>query len=168
MSIIAIEIDTPTNGDIFFPPVSKRIRGRIECRRDNNMGSIGNTYPDGIPGQRLEYDTSTRELFIVEGIHDDDTIKERLVKRWRLPKARQPAGKHDLATIVHHMRRHVELGNAKLVNGSQFPTKIDGEPRKDFFAPAKSASKKLLDLFAKFVNVQVAALPPEQRKALES
>jgi hypothetical protein len=169
--VIEIEVDTPTNGNLFFLPAGRTIRGRFDFARDSEPMAlvVAQQYPAGVPGQRLVLDTDAGEAQLVEALYFDQhkAVRKALEKRWSLGPERETfkVGKDDLATWVYWLNRAVQSGAAKVVNGA-LPASVPGKVRKSFITqPRKDPRDSLIE---KLTAVLYATLPESKRAQVEA
>jgi hypothetical protein len=148
--MIVIEIDTATNGSLFFAPLQEAIRGRMDPMRFKDREerlTLIDEYPQGVPGQRIAFDEQAGTASLVEPLHEPQNaaVREKLAaKRYSFaPHKReisaatveQTGGK---PTWLYWLNRAVESGHARLVSGT-LPAKIEGRIRKQFLRPEDDA-----------------------------
>ena len=137
--LLEVEIDNDKCQDMFFGPLGRRLRGGYDVRRaarlDKDAHSVGNVWPEPIPGQRLAVNPETKQGFVIEPLHDDRhaATREKITERKfaRLEPHEQVFANIDVPTWLHHIKCAVEAGVAKVVAG-KLPEKIEGNPRKYF------------------------------------
>jgi hypothetical protein len=163
---IEVEVDSEKNGDVIFPPLSRRVRGRFDVTRavktDGNAGELFKTWPLPIPGQRIGLDVLTRTGYVYEPLHESEyaPIAEQVKKRFTLPPERETMPAH-VPTWLHWLKRIVESGSGRVVVGI-LPDTIDGEPNLDFKAPPDNnarlaeAIEKQTEVFSKLLAELVA------------
>lgn len=134
-STVLIEFDTPTNSNVLFQPLQRVIRGRFDARRIRSAGPLWDRWPEVIPGQRLQLNTTTGEAAIVEPLWNAEhsTIRNRIESRGMKLAPGSEELKADVPTWVYWIRQLVESGKAKLVSG-ELPTKVEGTPRTRFLS----------------------------------
>lgn len=138
--MVTIEVDGPQCESLYFRPLGKVIRGHFDLMKDKDPQAMAAaaTKPNPIPGQRLSYDESTGTATIVEPLQtaEHTVLKEAIEKRGlKLPPARETVEYKDSVTFLHWMKRAVESGIAKLVEG-RFP-KLQGKPQTSFVVPER-------------------------------
>jgi hypothetical protein len=170
-SVLEVEIDTPTNGNLIFMPIGgKKVRGRFDWRRVKEpLAAItAARWPAGgiIPGQRIGVDPDTGAAWIVDPLHDSENslVRERIVGQGlTLPPARQDFPGVHVPTWLHWIKRACEAGLAKIVTGA-LPAKIEGEPKLSFFGnPTVDPRDAMID---KLIDLVTGLLPAEKRKAV--
>ncbi|HQU47303.1 MAG TPA: hypothetical protein PK867_31160 [Pirellulales bacterium] len=150
--IVEVEVDGGTyNRDLLFPPLGRRVRGRMDAtraaRHDKEATSLLNTWPQVIPGMRLGVDEETGEGYLVEPLHGEEYIVTREVitnRRMKLEPAikRFPA---DKPTWLYWLKLAVDSGAAKVTAGA-LPETIEGQPKTAFVVQRqKSATDKLTE-----------------------
>lgn len=140
-SIVEIEIDDPTNANLYFRPLKRKLRGRFDLHRvkDSTAMKSAAKWPDPIPGQRLSLDFEARTAVIRDPLHDpDQAANRRRIEQEgvALPPAAQVIANVDVATYRHWMQRAVESGVARVVAG-EFRT-VDGKPQTVFFSTPRA------------------------------
>lgn len=161
MSVIELEIDTPTNGELVFKPFDRRVRGRIDFNRMGNPNAhqFTRTYPKGIPGQVIGTDGKT--CWIREPLHESENVSARheIAKKYELPPEREefPC---DVPTFLYWCCRAVEGGLAHVVKGT-LPDRsaIKGKPRKFFHTPEPQLSETRVQNALRWIS-----LTAEQKK----
>jgi hypothetical protein len=130
---LTVEVDGPKNENLFFRPLSRKIRGRFDVARIPDPGPLRQSWPDPIPGQRLTLNLDTGEAAIVEPLHDAEhtALRQKIEKRATIPPAREELGKVDLPTWLHWLSGTVACGKGHVVAG-KLPEKIDGKPKTSF------------------------------------
>ena len=137
MSSITIEASTPTSGNLFVPPLGKRLRGRfnpqeLAVRNPDNAKHM-REWPDGVPGQRLSIDTSSGECAVVEPLRIDEfkAVRKLFDKRGiDVPEDEKYESVH-VPSVLHYMQDAVNSGLAVVVEG-EIPKVIKGEKLKSF------------------------------------
>jgi hypothetical protein len=154
--IVEVEVDGGEyNRDLFFPPLSRRLRGKMvvarAVKRDKEASSLVSTWPQDVPGMRLGVDANTGEGYLVEPLHSDEYTITREVITTRKLKL-EPAEKRfpaDKPTWLFWIKRAVESGVAKVTAGA-VPDEIEGEPKTAFVVfHQKSATDKLTEAINK-------------------
>lgn len=170
-NVIEIEVDGPSNPNLLFLPLARRVRGRFEWRRVKEpLAMVTATgWPDdmSIPGQRIGLNVDTGEGYLLEPLQGDENVATfEKIKRegFSLPPAREEFKGVDVATWLHWMKRAVRAGTARVVQG-KLPEKIDGKPKTDFFGahPTEDPRDKLI---GKLIDMVAGLLPPEKRAEL--
>jgi hypothetical protein len=135
--IVEIEIDDPTNANLYFRPLMRTLRGRFDLHRvrDDNAMKMATKWPDPIPGHRIALDFDKREAAIIEPLHGPDQAANRrriASEKLELPLEREVITNVDVPTFVHWMRLAVESNVARVVSG-EFRA-VDGKPKLSFFS----------------------------------
>ena len=148
INAIEIAVEGPHNENLFFRPLQRAIRGRLDLMKIGEpMAKVKTTeWPDPIPGQRLGIDPDGNG-YVAEPLHDDEyaTIKEQIEKRGqKLEPDIVEYENIDLPTWLYWIKRAVEDGICKLIKG-KLPAKIEGEIRKNFIVsrPKQSEAQSL-------------------------
>lgn len=163
--VIEIAIDTPKNGELFFRPISRRVRGTFDSKRLSfGRNDAMAKWPDQIPGQILGVNVETGVGYIVDPLHDpaNELLKAKVEKSLgKVPPAREDFRDIDMATWLHFIKKAVHSGTARLVRGS-LPDVLPGKPRLDFITktrkPLADALTEVLDRFAAAMERQADAL----------
>lgn len=152
--VIEVELDTPGNSNVLFPPLTRNVRGRFLLSRvaEPQAGAKRDEYGDEIPGQRLALDLDTHEGFLIEPLHFDQfrVLKlkieakrfglEEPVQRFALSGESQPSGQ-DVPTWLFWLKRLVDAGCARVVKGESYlPAKLPAGAKTNFFAPPEELS----------------------------
>lgn len=163
--VLEIEVDSPKNRNLYFVPLDRNLRGRFDYMRTttNYVKKGAPVYP----GQVLGVNLSTGETYIKEPIHDSPELKREVEKRFKLAPAREDAGKQHVPTILYWMKRAIESGSARIVNG-RLPEKIDGEPKKRFNVPdaAPNPMQEAVSQLVQMNQALLALLPDSVRNKL--
>ncbi|HWB13407.1 MAG TPA: hypothetical protein VG826_29550 [Pirellulales bacterium] len=153
---IEVEIDTPKNGDAYFQPLKRKLRGRFDALRDASK-SAAKRFPKPIPGQHLLIDTANGDCFVTEPLYEEEhrVSRETIEKRgFRLPERREVHRGGHVPTLLHWVKNLVDAGLARVVSG-KLPDKIDGKPRLRFHGEDRPDKDKVL---ADAVAAQTAAV----------
>ncbi len=71
---IEVEVDTATDGNLWFIPLGTVVRGRLDflrlAQRLPDAIKLSMEYPKGIPGQRLRVDLNTGRCSIVDPLNE--------------------------------------------------------------------------------------------------
>ncbi len=135
---LVIEADTPSDGNVFFPPAQERVRGRFDATRrvgrNPDAAALLGQWTKPVPGQRIAIDTTAGEGSIIEPLRTDEenaSIVELFNKRSiKVPESQSFSGIH-VPSWLAHMKALVQSGLARVVEG-KVPDKIDGKPKKSF------------------------------------
>jgi hypothetical protein len=167
MPVIEIEVANDANADLFYLPLGKRLRGKVDFLKVNEAEAIklAREYPQGIPGQRLVIDTEAATAAVVEPLHEPQhaAVREKVAaKGFGLPPAREEAAGVDVPTCLFWARRAVEGGLAKVVRGS-IP-KVEGRARKRFMTtPDADPAEDDRELRRQELAAKLAMMNPTQR-----
>lgn len=148
MKAVEIEIDGQHNENLRFRPLQRSIRGRFDfMRMGEPMAKVhAQNWPQAIPSQRLGIDADGVG-YVEETLHRDEfaALREKIEHQgFKLePKVARFEGVH-LPSWYYWIQRAVKCGLAKVTKG-EVPTKIDGEPIKNFILakPEPSSTDKL-------------------------
>ncbi len=153
---IVVEIDGPLNEGFFFRPLSRRLRGRFDCRRLAEPGALLRKFPQAIPGQRIELDAAACTGAIVEPLHlpEFKAVADEVKKAGTLPPAREEFAAVNVDDWAHYIKAQVEAGLAVVVEG-QFPP-IDTAKVKQTFITTPPPSP--MDRLAAALERQTALL----------
>lgn len=166
MPVIEIEVANDANADLFYLPLGKRLRGKVDFLKVNEAEAIklAREYPQGIPGQRLVIDTEAGTAAVVEPLHEPQhaAVREKVAaKGFGLPPAREEAAGVDVPTAVYWLKRAVDSGLARLVRGG-IP-KVDGKPRKRFMTTGDDPAEDDRELRRQELAAKLAMMNPTQR-----
>ena len=125
---VAIEIDGPQNQNVYFRPLLRKVRGGFDLHRckEPNAGKLHSTWPEPIPGQRLELDLATGKGAIVDPLYEEKfaALREKIENRGQKLGPERENFPTDVSTWVYWMQELVTGGKAKLVEGD-FPKLTD-------------------------------------------
>jgi hypothetical protein len=160
--VLEIEVDGPCNRNLAFSPADTIVRGRI---RFDRMGrdippEVSRRYgTDTIPGQVIGFNTKTGQGYVRERLHEPEfaSLTHKLRERATIAPEIVPLSV-DKATMLHWMKRAVQDGDAKLLNGVM-PEKIEGNPRLEFFVPERKPSEQRIANVLKWLDM------PEAKRA---
>ncbi len=180
---VEIEVHSANGNQLFFSPIGKALRGHVEFSRYKSKcsSSAGDYWKDPIPGMVIGIDASGAK-YVREPLHDKDQFanRQRIAKRgFELPPEREAYESESLLTWLYHMRRAVDAGLARVLNG-ELPVieELDppttrkladpGKPRKNFmFAePEESSNDRLAKVFQGMTE-SLAANTAVMQKLLE-
>jgi hypothetical protein len=168
--VIEVEVASEKGSPLFFPPLGKKLRGRLDFPRvayaDPGARGMAEQFKHAIPGQVIGYDPATGQGYVREPLHEAQhaETRGRIARRWNLAPERTNF-KGDPATFVYWINRSIAAGHAVLISGV-VPQNFPGQPQKRFFSaeqPHEQKDRLLNTLVAAFV----ASLPAAQRKAFE-
>ena len=145
---LEIELNGPRNQNLFFRPLQRRLRGRLDFARDSRPLARMKTaqYPLPIPGQRLGIDLDNSEGFLVDPLHDAEHLptRERIeASGAKLGPARESFPNVDAVTWLFWIKSAVDAGLAQVVSG-KLPDKITGEPQTSFIMKREPSSSDRL------------------------
>ena len=160
---IEIELDTPRNGNVQFPPLNCFLRGRFDFLRaakaERNYHAAGASWPaTSIPGQIVGFDPATNEGYVREPLHDSANIAlaEKVKLTHKLPPAREAVMLRTDAekqAWLFAMNRICEMGFGRVVTG-RFPDNIP--------CPApKPGTLDPLDRLCAMIEKLVTAIAPK-------
>lgn len=169
--VVEVEVDAPSNNNLLFLPLGRKVRGRFDWRRVKNPLAVmkAAAWPGDqvIPGQRIGVDLESGRAWIAEPLQDsaNQAVADKIkAEGWKIAPALEEFPAADLPTWIYWIKRAVEGGLARLIRGT-LPDKIDGEPKRAFFS-----NPKKLDPRDKLISTLVALvadlLPPDKRKQL--
>jgi hypothetical protein len=178
--VVEIEVDTPTDGNFYFQPIGRTLRGRFDLMRALHRDQfLSQLIPEwgmaGIPGQRLRVDFDSGEVTIIESLYDRENagLLEKIRKRgWGVAAAREEvaAAAAHLPSCAFWLRRAIEDGYVRLVAG-KIP-EIRGEPVKALVKRAPDprdeqirAMNRKMDAVLGFL---ITTMTPEQRQQFEA
>lgn len=168
--VLVVEVDDQYNRDLFFAPLGKRVRGRFDAaraaQRSRDAGEALHRWPEPIPGQHIGIDPQKGEGWIEEPLYADRhaaTRKRLADSGMALPPERQSFAAVDVVSWLYYLKRAVEAGHARVVEGT-LPERIEGKPRRSFVTAERDDEQRTV---RQLVACLYAALSPEQRKAAE-
>lgn len=133
-SVVEIEVDHENNGNMYFLPLKRTVRGRFTVaraiKREGKAGNILQRFPEGvIPGKRIGFDMSRGVGYITEPLREPQHAElfEEISSRNKVDPEREETPNAHAPSWLHWMRRAVQSGQAKVVKG-ELPETIDGEP----------------------------------------
>lgn len=118
---IEIEIDSPTNRGLFFAPLQRRLRGKLDFSRDSEPEAARavRNWPQGIPGLILGINPASGQAWLREPLHQHAEVATRLARRHlQLDAEHQSQGQVDVPTWLYWMRRAVDASQARLIQGN--------------------------------------------------
>jgi hypothetical protein len=175
MAVVEIEVDNAQNRNLFFLPLQRPVRGRLDFGREADPEAIRLTrdFPTPIPGQRIQFDADREEAALLEPLHGEDhrALRELIARKnyGALEPERQvfPVPKDQQPTWFYWLRRAVNAGLARVVRGA-LPelTAIRGKVKKSWITPERGPDRKdrMID---KLLNVLGSILPAGKRRELE-
>jgi hypothetical protein len=172
---IIIEGDTGDGRNPYFPPTGTKIRGKLVANDVREPTVAMSRFRNCVfPGQRLHFDQGSRKLWLEETLYGDGCALERsaIAGLYKLAEPRTDfSGEHDLSTVLFWMKRLVDAGLARLIHG-QFPDKLPGKPRTEWFSQSESKDEQKIDRLTKLVEtlaaLQLANLPADKRQVVEA
>jgi hypothetical protein len=126
---LVVEADTPSNCDLFFPPLNRSLRGRFEFRRipEPKAAMLAAQWPETeIPGQRVEIDSATGKAAVVDPLYEarhEATRRKAEKAGWTLGPAREEIEAVDVSAWLRWIKRAVDSGLARVVQGT-LPEKL--------------------------------------------
>jgi len=157
-SILECEVDTATDGNLWFPPMQQTIRGRLDfmrmARREQNALKLFNSFPRGVPGQRLRIDLRTKKCSVVEPLHEaewEGTRDEIIRRRLPIPKRSEDVPAAHMPDWLHEIKRSVDAGHLRIVKG-EFPKDLGIETEtKPSLDPGEEKLDRLCDLMERLL-----------------
>ena len=160
-ALLEIEVDSPLNRDLYFPPTGRRVRGRIDVARavkfDGDATSLLQKWPTPIPGQRIGFDADTEEGYLAEPLYETEhTVTRELIEscKFKLEPKRTDFKAAHKPTWLFWLKSAVESGHARVTAG-ELPETIEGEPQTAFIIQKTKDSNTRL---AEALERQTAAL----------
>lgn len=168
--LLEIEIDNADNADLFFPPMQRPIRGRLDFLRVKEKEARGlmDSYPQGIPGQRIAFDDASGEGAIVEPLQlpEHAAVKSKLEKLgYGIPPATEPIEKPHRETWLFWLKRAVESGHARLTKG-KIPEGDFPNARRRFFSADPEPDPRDATI-QKLTALLYAKLTPAEKKTFD-
>lgn len=147
--LIEIEVDSPRNESLSFPPLQQEVRGRFLFHRVAEPMAMSKAEEWGteIPGQRIGLNVQAKEGYVKDMLHDpqyQDAKRKVEAHKFKLPSPleKYPLKTQDeIATWIYWMQRVVDAGIAKVISG-RLPEKYEGTPRKNFLSTADSEAMR--------------------------
>ncbi len=164
---LELEIDSADNSSLFFRPLGRKLRGRLEWARCKNPLAVVTGQNWGtIPGQRVRIDLDGRKAFIIEPIHhpENAALLRKIEKAGLSLAAAEETFNLDengLATWIFWIKRAVEDGNARILSGV-LPEKLPGKIRTDFGGPRPVDPRDAT--IERLTQIVLGLLPVERRK----
>lgn len=159
---VEIEVQGPHNESMYFRPLLKSIRGRLDLMQVGEpMAKVkASEWPGPIPGQRLGVDAEGIGYHL-EPLHQDEYLpfKEKIESRGqKLQDEMETYENIDTNSWLFWIKRAVEDGIAKVVKG-KLPEIIEGEIRKNYVVsrPTHSTTERLANAIER-QNELMAAL----------
>jgi len=125
MSKIEIEFRAPRGRAVMFAPIDRALRGRIDfiemLKILKGAASLANEWGDSLPGMRVSVDTATKEVVLIEPLHEPQfaRIRELISKRGeKLVDAREVFPGAHLPTFLFWMARLTDSGLAQVTAGT--------------------------------------------------
>jgi hypothetical protein len=150
--LLEVEVDGGDyNRDLFFPPLGRRVRGRMDAARavkhDKEATGLISMWPQTVPGMRLGINADTGEGYLAEPLHADEyTVTREVIANRKLKL--EPAVKifpADKPTWLYWLKLAVDSGAARVTAGA-LPKTIEGEPKTAFVVQRqKSTTDRLTD-----------------------
>lgn len=168
--MIEVAIQNDMNANLFFRPIGRSIRGRFDYLKvkETLAREKLDSFPEGIPGQRLAINPQNGEAFVIEPLHSPEhaELKSKLEKSgYSFAPAREKIETPHVPSWLFWLKRAIESGLAKLVAG-RIPETIEGKPRRDFLHPERKPSKAEKQQ-QRMLAFMVAKLSPAERKAFD-
>jgi hypothetical protein len=180
MPVIEIEADEKHNRSMFFLPLQRPIRGRLDFGREADPEAIRLTrdFPTPIPGQRIFFDPDREEAAVVEPLHGDEhkALRELIASKnlgaLDPERVTVPAPKDTHRTFYYWLRRAIDAGLARVVRGTipdmeEIQKRMKGRIQKSWIVPDRGPDRKDR-IIEKLVALVGASLTPAGRKALEA
>lgn len=170
-SNVEITIDSPRNSCAYFRPLDRSVRGRFMLSRvkEPTAMSFRDRIPEDVAGQTIGIDTDTGTGYLMEPLHQDERVKAYAAKRGkRLEPARQEFAGVEVNAWLFWMRRLVDSGLARVVNG-KLPETVEYDPPPRFGKQPKRGNARLREIFQRHPDVaaQYSAWTKDQRTAWE-
>lgn len=171
-SVIEIEVDGPDNGNLFFLPFGRPVRGRLDFLRvrEANARVKVDQFPNGIPGQRIRFNPASGTASVVEPLHDQEHARTRETVEARGYKLDPPQQEitADTPTVLYWARRAVESGSARVIKG-EFPKEEEAYrgARKRFLSPEpkRSGGERMQAAVTAFMMTKMTKQEREEFKA---
>lgn len=118
--MICIEFAAPRGRAVFFQPLNRAIRGRLDFIRHRGLASLLPTWGDALPGMRLEIDTVNKTAALVESLHGKDHAAQRdmIARRGQtLSPERETFTGIDVPTWMYWLTRLRDSGSLIVLTG---------------------------------------------------
>ncbi len=179
---LLIEIDGPVNQGWSAPFLAQTLRGRFDYARVREPMAAMElaNFPFGIPGQRVMIDTEKGVGAVLDPLHDDRNadLRKKLASKLGIGgmncvipkddvvKEYPNLGAKETATWLYWMRRAVQGGHAKLIQGD-LPTDAQvAGARRDFHGHEQKVDESVM-LRRMEVAAKMAVMNPEERREYE-
>ncbi len=166
--VVSITLDIPPNRDGFFPPIEDTVRGEFKFERVANSQKHSAKLPAFVPGQIIRVDIAESAGYIIEPLHHPEHAAVarhiRTVLNMSLPPKERMFPGIQVDMWLWHMRQFVEVGKARIVEGS-FPKEIAYFPPDNRLVVPKRGEAKKRELFEKNpeLAMQYQSLPREKQ-----
>ncbi|MFH1264348.1 MAG: hypothetical protein ABIK89_01380 [Planctomycetota bacterium] len=150
---IEVEVNGPLNESLTFPPIDRRIRGRLDFTKipTTQAMAAARKYGNAVPGQILGIDVARSTAWIREPLQSDEhkELREKVAAELECTFA-EPIEEFKLQSVNAvstwlFWMESVVTGNAARLLEGKFPAELPGTPRKDFFRRQLDPSEKLLE-----------------------
>lgn len=165
-SVLEVEVDTPKDSNLYFPPIGEAVRGRLDflrlSRRSVNAIQLSIPFPNGVPGQRIRVDLAEKRCSISEPLHDPEwgSAKKEIEKRGLpIPTAEETYPGAHVPDWLHAIRRAVEAGYVRIVRG-ELPRDLGEETKvPEVLDPADKKIDRLCTLVERLLDRLAPEVP---------
>lgn len=175
-TIYEIVVDNDLNADLYFEPLSERIRGGFQPGRvkDESSGKLFQALPKGIAGQRVRLDVDRSEGSVIEPLATADAETKRAVAKLITgdpdkpvtfaPAVRITPNVH-VGTWLGWMVRAVKSGLARETEGT-LPDAVPADARPRSYSAASRTQDPTRPASVPEIIAAVGKLSPAERKEL--
>lgn len=162
--ILEVAVETPKDGNLYFPPAKRTLRGRKDFNRmaqhEKNFMELAFHFPQGIPGTVIRIDLDEKQVWLREPLHDAqwETARDEIISRGiALPPASEPIAGARLPDWLHEIKRSLDAGYLRIVRGA-LPRQLGEETkRQETIDPSERRIERLCDLVEKLLETMAAA-----------
>ncbi|HUY89075.1 MAG TPA: hypothetical protein VMV10_10100 [Pirellulales bacterium] len=162
--LLEAAVETPKDGNLYFPPAKRTLRGRKDFNRmaqhEKNFMELAFHFPQGIPGTVIRIDLDEKQVWLREPLHEAawEAARDEIVSRGiALPPALEAVAGAYLPDWLHEIKRSLEAGYLRVVRGA-LPRQLGEETqRPEAIDPAERRIERLCDLVEKLLETMAIA-----------
>lgn len=162
--ILEVAIETPKDGNLYFSPAKRTLRGRKEFNRmaqhEKNFMELAFHFPQGIPGTVIRIDLAEKQVWLREPLCDAEWESAREEIRSRgieIPPALEAIAGAFLPDWLHEIKRSVDNRYATIIRGA-LPRDLGQETKRvDAADPSEQKIERLCNLVEKLLETMAAA-----------
>lgn len=162
--ILEVAVETPKDGNLYFPPAKRTLRGRKDFNRmaqhEKNFMELAFHFPQGIPGTVIRIDLDEKQVWLCEPLHDGawQAARDEIVSRGiAIPPATEAIAGAYLPDWLHEIKRSLDAGYVRIVRGG-LPRQLGEETKRpETIDPAERRIERLCDLVEKLLETMAAA-----------